>query len=1303
MSKRLMLIATFVLAICNIVKADDIVTISDLKISAGETKEVNISLENEAEYVAFQFDLYLPEGITLEVFSADRSRIPETSTLDMYQQSDGSYRFILAAVGGKPMSGNNGSIVTLTVKASESLAFGENTGCFRKIKLSKADATGPTYSEMSFPITVIEPSVVTVTSVSREYGNDNPVFEYTVTGGALNGTPEITCNASASSVVGEYPISISRGSVTNFNVTFVDGTLTVMKAPLTVTAKSYTIKQGEVLPAFEATYSGFRNGETSAVLTTQPTITTTATSASAPGTYDINASGAVAQNYDISYVKGTLTVVAAEALVVTANSYTITYGDALPTFEYTSSGATISGTPTITCTATSTSPVGTYPITISKGSVTNYNDSYVNGTLTITKAPLTITAKSYTKKQGEENPAFEVEYSGFKNGETASVLTTQPTVTCSATAASELGSYDITVSGATAANYNISYVKGTLTIVAADALVVTANSYTITYGDALPTFEYTSSSATISGTPTITCTATSTSPVGTYPITISKGSVTNYNDSYVNGTLTITKAPLTITAKSYTKKQGEENPAFEVEYSGFKNGETSAALTTQPTFTTTATSASAPDTYDITVSGAVAQNYNISYVKGTLTVVAAEALVVTANSYTITYGDALPTFEYTSSGATISGTPTITCTATSTSPVGTYPITISKGSVTNYNDSYVNGTLTITKAPLTITAKSYTKKQGEENPAFEVEYSGFKNGETASVLTTQPTISCSATSSSSPGTYNIIVSGGSATNYAFSYVNGTLTIEACINNIQFADNTVKSICVANWDTNGDHELSKDEAAAVTDIGEVFRENEEITSFNELKYFTGLTKISEAAFFGDYALKSVELPAGLTSIEHAAFGICSSLTSIFIPKNVTSINGTSFRDCTSLVEITVDGENPVYESPRGCNAIINKNTKTLVTGCKVTVVPDGVEIIGPSAFYGQYSIKELVLPASVKQIGYGSYDGCGFETLVIPNTVERIDYAAFWNCHSLTTIKLPAKTPALSSEICSNCMKLREVISLNPNPTAISDDVFIVDFDGTMPDATLYVPNGSKAKYEATAGWKRFTKIVEADLMDPIEKGEKVDFEEVGSGTDLAGNIVDDVFINIPVGDGSYDAEDKCLVVTKVSNDATVNKLVDKDPMSDEVKNGFSGVIFKVPAGEGNVKVEAESTGGMTLKVKIGKAAPVEIALTGKASMKFPYDVPEPTYVYIYAGQSAAARGIQKTSTAGSLKLYSVAVERATGIGDLNSDSEIDVTDVVELIDMVLAGSYDKAGDINEDGEVDVTDVVELIDMVLAGE
>ena len=191
----------------------------------------------------------------------------------------------------------------------------------------------------------------------------------------------------------------------------------------------------------------------------------------------------------------------------------------------------------------------------------------MNGKLTITKAPLTITAKSYSIKQGDALPTFEIEYSGFKNDESLSVLTTKPTITCTATSASEPGTYDIIVSGATAANYSITYVKGTLTITQANPVTVTAKSYSRQYGEANPAFE--------SGTPSITCEATATSPVGEYPIVIAKGTVTNYNDTYVNGKLTIEKAPLTITAKSYSIKQGDALPTFEAEYSGFKNSETS--------------------------------------------------------------------------------------------------------------------------------------------------------------------------------------------------------------------------------------------------------------------------------------------------------------------------------------------------------------------------------------------------------------------------------------------------------------------------------------------------------------------------------------------------------------------------------------------------------------------------------------------------------------------------------------------------------------------------------------------------------
>ena len=154
-----------------------------------------------------------------------------------------------------------------------------------------------------------------------------------------------------------------------------------------------------------------------------------------------------------------------------------------------------------------------------------------------------------------------------------------------------------------------------------------------------------------------------------------------------------------------------------------------------------------------------------------------EPVTIMAKSFKITYGDDLPTFEFTSEGAEVEGYPSITCEATKTSPVGTYPIVISKGSVTNYKVTYVNGTLTIEKAPLKITAKDYTIKQSEALPTFEAMFDGFKNNEMKDVLTKQPTITTTATSASEPGVYDIIVSGAEAQNYEISYVNGKLTIE----------------------------------------------------------------------------------------------------------------------------------------------------------------------------------------------------------------------------------------------------------------------------------------------------------------------------------------------------------------------------------------------------------------------------------------------------------------------------------------------------------------------------------------------
>ena len=329
------------------------------------------------------------------------------------------------------------------------------------------------------------------------------------------------------------------------------------------------------------------------------------------------------------------------------------------------------------------------------------------------------------------------------------------------------------------------YHKVTATF-ANNTVTLTAKSYTRKYGEENPEFEYTAEGADFSGKPTITCEATDTTSVGTYPIVITytepagtraaiaTDETSSLNVVCVNGTLTITKTPLKVAAKSYTIKRGSAIPTFEVEYSGFVNNETNTVLTKKAVATCEAKSDTVPGTYEIVVSGAEAKNYEMEFVNGSLTIT--DDVVVTAKSYTREYGEANPTFEYTVDGAILEGKPAITCEATATSPVGTYDITIAKGDITNSDVTYVKGTLTITKAPLTITAKSYSIKQGKDLPTLELEYTGFKNNETDTVFTTMPTVSTRATSYSNPGTYDITVSGAEAANYEIKYVNGTLTI-----------------------------------------------------------------------------------------------------------------------------------------------------------------------------------------------------------------------------------------------------------------------------------------------------------------------------------------------------------------------------------------------------------------------------------------------------------------------------------------------------------------------------------------------
>ena len=598
-----------------------------LFIGAGEQGTLSVRLADaESDWTAYQFLMTLPEGISLVTNEGGEyqyelsARHSASHGLTIQPQADGGYQVVCYSPQSTPLTAATDLLLTLQLKADVSVKGETLQGSLTNISFSDMDGVETALADATFGISV-ECPIITINNSTREYGEANPTFTYTVTGAALRGEPVLTTTATATSpVTATYPITAERGTIENAYYEVTDGTLTVTKAPLTITVNPAEKKQGDPMPEFTVTYSGFKNGETEAVLTTLPSITCEATAESAPGQYLITADDAEATNYEITYVFDSLTVTPPDIVVVTADDKEREYGDANPDFTYTTEGVALVGTPVLSCDATPTSPVGEYDIVVDKGSVTNLNVELVNGKLTVKKATVTVKVDNMTKPRGTSMPEFTATYSGFKNGETEAVLDKKPAFTCEATPDSPVGTYTITADEAESANYVFVYEFGTLTVVS-DVVVVVADKKEREYGEANPELTYTSAGTTLEGEPILTCEATETSPVGNYDIKVSRGTVTNYDASFIDNTLTVTKAPLTITVNAASKVQGDPLPEFTVSYEGFKNGETAeTALQTQPLIYCTATADSPQGTYDIIAIGAVAQNYEITYVKGELTI-----------------------------------------------------------------------------------------------------------------------------------------------------------------------------------------------------------------------------------------------------------------------------------------------------------------------------------------------------------------------------------------------------------------------------------------------------------------------------------------------------------------------------------------------------------------------------------------------------------------------------------------------------------------------------------------------------------
>ena len=329
------------------------------------------------------------------------------------------------------------------------------------------------------------------------------------------------------------------------------------------------------------------------------------------------------------------------------------------------------------------------------------------------------------------------------------------------------------------------------------------------------------------------------------------------------------------------------------------------------------------------------------------------------------------------------------------------------------------------------------------------------------------------------------------------------------NVIQFEDENVKKLCVAIWDTDGDHELSYDEAAKVTTLGATFKGNTEIQLFNELQHFTGLAALDDT-FSGCSNLWRVTIPVNVETISTTTFNGCSqlkrvifekgsklkliagssgnnsktggtfsgtALTSIEIPASVESIEAFAFRNCTQLTAISFE-ENSMLKLIGGgyyysSGGWIRKGAFCGCTSLNTIKIPANVETIEATAFTGCSTLHKVTFEtgSQLKIIEGGNnspnneYFGA-FSNLKALTTfdasactqIEDIKDSAFWGDSNLTDVRIGTKVP--------------------PHYGFASTTTYA--FYGISPNAILQVPTGCVDAYKEEFGWNKFSNIIELE-------------------------------------------------------------------------------------------------------------------------------------------------------------------------------------------------------------------------------
>ncbi|MCR5160117.1 MAG: leucine-rich repeat protein [Prevotella sp.] len=474
-------------------------------------------------------------------------------------------------------------------------------------------------------------------------------------------------------------------------------------------------------------------------------------------------------------------------------------------------------------------------------------------------------------------------------------------------------------------------------------------------------------------------------------------------------------------------------------------------------------------------------------------------ITVTADDKTVEYGEVIPKFTYTVEGGTLEGKPDISTVARQFSDVGNYPISLAKGTITYQWVYFINGTLTITKAPLTVGVQDITITEGDDIPAFTLIYTGFKGTQTESVLTTLPVASTTATSSSPAGTYTITVKGGKATNYSLNYESGTLTI-------------LKKQSIGTTELGYSFNETNKTATVIAKEGETYEGEITIPQSVEKDGVTyKVTTIGNKAFKGSDVVW-VKLPEGVTKIGDEAFANCSHLTHVTLPFTLKSIGTKAFYGANVLKYIQTFMTAPIAISantfsewtyakaavfiPYSTNYSLRteyENTDEWKKFQAFVTTDDDPYLMTDIAneqgvllniFITDTEAKTAVLGTTISNMPAVDIDTKG--EVIIPSrlggyTITEINNAAFRNVRKMTAVTIPQTVTDIGWMGFDGCFGLTDVTVEAKTPFPFSNAAYAFPAS-VYRNAMLHVPAGSVSAYHNCEGWKEFGNIEESKVL-----------------------------------------------------------------------------------------------------------------------------------------------------------------------------------------------------------------------------